>query len=427
MEMAKPGSFVHFLLRSATGQPSRLTGRVVEEGEGKIVVAVLSSKAPEGVGNTVAAPGSSDQPGLTFFRLALSSVSSVLPVGWSKETALPKLSICTAAWSSVGKKVDSSDAEKPADKKEKVVSGMLSQDLERLAQVLEHGGDESEDSSEESDEAEPRGRSFLAPGKTGAASGPGRHGTPPKEKKKSRESEVEPTDKMMQLVEDGLARGQNPSELMPYMMFSMMMKQQQDGKTRRGKKGRRSSDRGHGGSSSESSSDGDNGQEKGMRAVASLHRLHKKIQKHPRQVYRSFEKEIVEELGVVEGQAWTMRQWIQRQSWGKFRGIQRCCIQDGVVYELLRNHRYEEATAQLAQNMKSKVQSAIQLGDWSSAWLLTGIPDPMGKKEWGGTKEEMAVVSEYINSLAKLRKRVKEAKETGNHGAEEADEEHSKK
>ena len=142
MEMAKPGSFVHFLLRSATGQPSRLTGRVVEEGEGEIVVAVLSSKAPEGVGNTVAAPGSSDQPGLTFFRLALSSVSSVLPVGWSKETALPKLSICTAAWSSVGKKVDSSDAEKPADKKEKVVSGMLSQDLERLAQVLEHGGDE---------------------------------------------------------------------------------------------------------------------------------------------------------------------------------------------------------------------------------------------------------------------------------------------
>ena len=98
-----------------------------------------------------------------------------------------------------------------------------------------------------------------------------------------------------------------------------------------------------------------------------------------------------------------------------------------MVYELLRNHRYEEATAQLAQNMKSKVQSAIQLGDWSSAWLLTGIPDPMGKKEWGGTKEEMAVVSEYINSLAKLRKRVKEAKGTGNHGVEDGDEEHSKK
>ena len=135
MEMAKPGSFVHFLLRSATGQPSRLTGRVVEEGEGEIVVAVLSSKAPQKVVNTVAAPGSSDQPGLTFFRLALSSVSSVLPVGWCKETALPKLSICTAAWSSVGKKVDSSDAEKPAEKKEKVVSGMLShKSLEQVAQ-----------------------------------------------------------------------------------------------------------------------------------------------------------------------------------------------------------------------------------------------------------------------------------------------------
>lgn len=69
--------------------------------------------------------------------------------------------------------------------------------------------------------------------------------------------------------------------------------------------------------------------------------------------------------------------------------------------------------------MKSKIQSVLQGGDWSAAWLLTGMADQLTKKEWGGTQEEMAVVSEYVNALAKLKKKVKEAKDASQ--AEEGD------
>ena len=69
--------------------------------------------------------------------------------------------------------------------------------------------------------------------------------------------------------------------------------------------------------------------------------------------------------------------------------------------------------------MKAKVQAVLQQGDWSAAWLLTGLADPLAKKEFGGTKEELAVVSGYMDALAKLRKRMKE---TG-HGGGAADDE----
>ncbi|CAK9012989.1 unnamed protein product, partial [Durusdinium trenchii] len=50
-------------------------------------------------------------------------------------------------------------------------------------------------------------------------------------------------------------------------------------------------------------------------------------------------------------------------------------------------------------------------GEWASAWQLTGLPDPLSRREWAGTKEEMAIISGYMNSVHKLKKRMKEAKE----------------
>eukprot|EP00435_Cladocopium_sp_Y103_P033485 s1638_g8.t1 len=42
------------------------------------------------------------------------------------------------------------------------------------------------------------------------------------------------------------------------------------------------------------------------------------------------------------------------------------------------------------------VQAAIDGGDWTAAWLLTCLSDPMGRREFGGSKSEMAVVSGYL-------------------------------
>ena len=219
------------------------------------------------------------------------------------------------------------------------------------------------------------------------------------------------------LMMKGMTEGQSPSELLPYMMMSMMLDQKEKSKHRR--RGRRDRDS-PGGSSSESSASDDSDHKSGMRAVTSLHKLQKKITRHPKSIVKDFERQVVEELGVVEGQCWTLMDYVKRQQWGKFRGIYRCACMDVRAYELLRGGQTEAAQAQLVQNLKAKIQSVIQGGSWETAWLLTGIADPLSRREFGGSKEEMSVVSEYVNQMAKLKKRVKEASQQDKEQEKEA-------
>ena len=88
------------------------------------------------------------------------------------------------------------------------------------------------------------------------------------------------------------------------------------------------------------------------------------------------------------------------------------------MYELLWSGETNQATAQLVQNIKSKLQSVLSGGDWATAWLMTGLPGPLSRKEWAGNKEEMAMISGCMNSLHRLRKKMKEAGTTANEDQE---------
>jgi hypothetical protein len=83
---------------------------------------------------------------------------------------------------------------------------------------------------------------------------------------------------------------------------------------------------------------------------------------------------------------------------------------DVAVYEMMRKGAYQEATAQIAQNIKAKHQSVLQQGDWSAAWLLTGLADPLQRRKFAGSNEEMSIVSGYIEALARVEKKVQETK-----------------
>ena len=76
---------------------------------------------------------------------------------------------------------------------------------------------------------------------------------------------------------------------------------------------------------------------------------------------------------------------------------------------MLRTNQPEAATAQLVQKLKAKVQSVLAGGDWQASWLLTGLPDPLARKEFAGSKEEMAIISGYMEALAGLKKKIKES------------------
>ena len=306
---------------------------------------------------------------LAFLRVPEGAVTASKPLGWGgpKTADLPSFSVCRAAWKKAPQEeLVSSDAEMIKKRSPPAVSSRLSRDLKGLDKLL--AGDVSDDDDEEDDETEAEGSQagYLAPGasrkKLQASKG---------KKKKEKPQTLD----LQTLLQAGVASGSEPRDLLTMMVLNQLVNQQAKGSKQKKKKKRASSSNELlGGSSSDSSASGDSDHsDRGLKAVSSLHRLHEKIQKKPKRVCQIFEAECIKELGVVPGQAWTMRDFVKKQPRGRFKGLFRCAIMDvATSYELLRAGKADIAAAPTVQNLKSKMQAVLAGGDWEAAWLQRG-------------------------------------------------------
>ena len=412
--MVSLGSTVFFICKGKEGKV-KLRGTVVDTANQTLVVAIDAPQAGQIANSVLYQKAGEDSIG--FVRVAASAVSSVEPAGWDGiGGSTPKLSKSLVAWESLESKVglDSSETEKaPVEgrKGSEPSQRKLEQDLLKMSQELwTGGGSGSDDSSSESDVGAEASRpaKHLAPG----ASSKSRV-----KKDKADKEDGDLQQDFQKVLMQSMAGGASPSDLMPMMMMSMMLNQQSvSGKKK--KKRRSQKDDFHGSSSSEDSSGEDIDRNSGMKSVVTLNRLHRRIHRHPRKIIKEFERELVKDLGVVEGQAWSVKDYLRKQQWGKFKGIQRTAMQDAAVYELIRSGNVESAAAQCIQNLKSKLQSVLSGGDWTTAWLLTGLQDPLSRREFAGSQEEMSIISSYVNNLCKLKKKMKEAGATGGEDAD---------
>ncbi|CAE7035325.1 unnamed protein product [Symbiodinium sp. CCMP2592] len=405
------GDVVYVVCHGSAGDVP-VTGWIVELAGSEAFLATPVSSVT-GVPNQ--AKGKSHGTEIAFIRVPTNTISLSRPDNWSglRLKDLPPWEASVAAWKQVtAGNLSSSEAERPATKGSRPAKSRVEMDLGALGALFQKGredADEEDETDDDEDGWEPA--SYLRPG--APASSRARVTKEAKPKK-----DIKETPDLRTLLAQSLASGQSSSELMPLMMMTMLLEKDKKGSRRRRDRASGSSDLLGGGSSDDSEAE-DDLRGKGMRAVSTLHRLQAQVQKRPRKVCEIFEKEVIEELGVAAGQSWTLRDFVKRQSWGKFKGIYRCAMMDVAAYELIRQGKPDQAAAQLVQNLKAKIQSVLAQGDWQAAWLLTGLPDPMVRKEFAGTKEEMSVLADYMSSLAKLKKRVKEAQSHSQHEDEE--------
>ena len=382
-----------------------VAGWMVEGSEGSAVLGTLPSLA---VGLEHKLTEKSSKHEVSFLRVPLAEVHSEFPSDWKGPRAgdLPPFEACKSLWekaaaASLGSSDAAPSAKRPKGAQRRARASPLTADLKGLGRLFANDPD-ADDEDEEDEDGEDDWMGFLPPGKTTARV---------KKEKGIKEEGKDPD--LRQLLRAGMARGKDMNQLLPVMMMSLLLDKDKKGKKK--EKARSSNDL-LGGSSSDDSGDDAGWRGKGMKAVSTLHKLHEQIHRKPKKVCQLFEKEVIEEMGVIPGQAWTIRDYVKKQPWGKFKGIFRCAIQDAAVYEMLRRGDSDIAAAQVVQNLKSKIQSVIQHGDWQAAWLLCGLPDPLARREFAGSKEELAVVSGYLEALANLRKKVRE-----NQGAAGAD------
>ena len=389
-----------FLVLHGDGAEVSVTGWAVETLEGDVVVGTDPGAVSDFENKLEGKAG--DQT-VAFVRVPQGAASTSKPPAWAgpRTSSIPNFGACKGAWKKVTHiELASSEAEAPESKpKPKAPKTRLSQDLKGLQRLF---AEDSDDEEEDSDVEEPA--KFLPPGRSSM----------PKPVKQKGTKSSSPD--LQQLVMKSLAEGGDTKDVLTLAVLAQLL----DSKKKR--KGQRaSSSRDAPGGSSSDSSDSDDGDmtSRGMKAVSTLNRLHKRIERKPKRIIEDFEADIIRELGIVPGQAWTVRDFVKKQSWGRFKGLYRAAMMDAAAYEWLRSNKPDVAAAQIIQNLKAKLQAVLQNGEWETAWLLTGLADPLHRKEWSGTREEMSVISGYVEALAKLKKRVKETSAVGDHDEEE--------
>ena len=398
------GDLLFVTLRS-NGADLPVTGWAVEVSEEDVILSTGVGILADTPHKFVAKAGDQE---VGFVRVPASAATSSKPSGWKgpKTADLPSWGACKSAWKKVPQtRLESSDAEIPAQRAApSSKTARLAKDLKGLDSLL--GGDDLEDDEEDETEDDEEGTSYLAPGQS-------RPSGKRKEVKKGKGSGQE----LKELLQASLASGGDTKNLLTLYLVQQLVGQNKKKKKRSGA----SSSTLLGGSSSEDSgSDDDELSGRGMRAVSTLQKLHARILKRPKKVCELFEEEMIRELGVVPGQPWTVKDYLKKQSWGRFKGLYRTAVMDAAVYELLRSGKHEIAAAQVCQNLKAKMQAVLQGGDWDTAWLLTGLPDPLHHKEWAGSKEEMTIVSGYVEAITKLKKRIKDVHQASTAEDEEA-------
>eukprot|EP00439_Symbiodinium_sp_Y106_P042119 s3981_g5.t1 len=413
--MAEVADLVYFSCLGESG-PIPVTGWIVDLIADDVVVGTALLK---GVANI--AKGKSGTVEVSFVRVRNSAASLELPEGWTgpKAGLIPSLHTCQMAWKQAKESdLASSETEPPGTRRPKGISRKgLSSDMSNLKNLFGEGVDVADDTEDDDEDLpKPRGQSSHLP--------PGGSKPLHARSKKGGVNEDKDDFDIKKLLVAGLSSGQSPSEMMPMVLLGLLMDRDSKKKKKKDRASSSQDDLGLLGGSGSDSSDAEGEKGRGMKAVATLNRLHRQVQDRPHRICELFEKEAREELGVVPGQSWTLRDYIKRQQWGKFKGIYRCAVMDVAAYEYLRAGQHESAAAQLVQNLKAKMQSVLQGGDWASAWLLTGLQDPLARREFAGTREEMAIVSGYVDALHKLQKRVREAKGQGSGGHEEDEEGH---
>lgn len=128
----------------------------------------------------------------------------------------------------------------------------------------------------------------------------------------------------------------------------------------------------------------------------------------PLRYVKIYVKEVEKELG-AEDRPYKLSEYGRKVQWGKQRSLQRCHFMLSEILTRLLKGQVEKAALQTVLCLRSIHQAAID-GTWHIAWLLTHLPDPWTKPQWGGSAEELGYVTSYLKSMAELNKNAEKAR-----------------
>ena len=116
-------------------------------------------------------------------------------------------------------------------------------------------------------------------------------------------------------------------------------------------------------------------------------------------------REIEDFLGCDESTPYRLADFTKKLSWGKMRTLQRCHLMTSEALQLLLQGNVEETALQLVLNLRAMYQCSLDGGSWTSAWLLTYLPDPLEKPRFGGEAQDLEIIAGYLKAMQELEKK----------------------
>lgn len=158
-------------------------------------------------------------------------------------------------------------------------------------------------------------------------------------------------------------------------------------------------------SDSDSSSGGDIRLRGAGKALKAYRKTQKDMKKNPARHVKRYIKEVEQVLGADASVPYLLTDYTRMLGWGKFRTLQRLHHALSTILETQLKGKTMEATLQITQVLRSIHQCALDQGNWQTAWLLTGMQDPLEKPRFGGEAQSLEVIAAYIKAMDDLEKR----------------------
>ena len=158
-------------------------------------------------------------------------------------------------------------------------------------------------------------------------------------------------------------------------------------------------------SDSDSSSGGDIRLRGAGKALKAYRKTQKDMKKNPARHVKRYIKEVEQVLGADASVPYLLTDYTRKLGWGKFRTLQRLHHALSAILETQLKGKTMEATLQITQVLRSIHQCALDQGNWQTAWLLTGMQDPLEKPRFGGEAQSLEAIAAYIKAMDDLEKR----------------------
>jgi len=141
----------------------------------------------------------------------------------------------------------------------------------------------------------------------------------------------------------------------------------------------------------------------GHRAFKRMNKLREGVLQKPQKVVADYLTHVCDHLGVEPGDAWQLWQYTNRLNWGKNKGLLRFHFHISHVLTLSLKGQHHQCEAYLVQLRKAAYQLSLDGGNWSTASSLLPRADPVHRKFFGESQQELEAAASFQEALKKMR------------------------